>query len=665
MSEIKDIEEAFMEDIERMSENRANAQDDIAFARHGEQWPHEVRQSREREGRPCLTINRQQSFIRQVVNDSRQNKPQIKVKPVDDNADPETAEVLSGLIRNIEYTSNADVAYDTAIDNSTTCGFGFFRICTEYSGEDEFSQDILIKRITNPLSVVFDSYSESMDGSDWKRCFVIDWMRKDEAKHKYNAKESELKSFADELADGSDAGENSVRIAEYWEVKETPSKVLLLNDGTVITEEEFLKPHPEAGIPIKDLFEMQGVGVHKERKSTKRKVIQRIVGHDILEENEWAGIYIPVVPVFGDEYFYQGKRYFKSLIRDAKDAQRMFNYWRTASTELVALAPKAPFIGPVGAFTTDASKWKTANVKSHPFIEFDPVEGGAPQRQGFTGPPAGAIQEALNAADDMKAILGIYDASLGARSNETSGRAILARQREGDVSTFHFIDNLSKSIAHAGRILVDLIPKVYDQPRVVRILGLDGSSENKTVNEPFTDKDGVERMYDLKTGKYDVAVDTGPSFTTRREEAANQMIELLRAFPQAAPFIGDLLAKNLDWPGADEIQKRLQAMLPPQIKAAEGEKDPAALEAQVKQLTAQLQQGMALFQKLQAEHEAMKTTHDIDMKKLEIDAYNAETNRMKVQLQTADTVTDVMKKAHEMNQPEPVFNGQFIDNIPQ
>jgi hypothetical protein len=315
----------------------------------------------------------------------------------------------------------------------------------------------------------------------------------------------------------------------------------------------------------------------------------------------------------------EGRRHLRSLVRDAKDPQRMFNYWRTTSTELVALAPRAPFIGPRGAFKTDADKWATANVENHAYIEFDGPT--PPMRQEFGGVPAGALQEAMNASDDIKSILGLYDASLGAASNETSGRAILARQREGDVSTFHFVDNLSRAIRHAGRILIDLIPKVYAEPRILRVLGPGGEPSVVAVNQPAQPPgqggagqgDPNLGVYDLSAGKYDLTVEAGPSFTTRREEAANQMIELIRAFPQAAPVLGDLLAKNLDWPGADEIAQRLKALLPPQLQAQ--------AEAQA---AGQGQQVQALQQQLAA----LQADKTIQTRKLDIEQFRAETDRM-------------------------------------
>jgi hypothetical protein len=371
------------------------------------------------------------------------------------------------------------------------------------------------------------------------------------------------------------------------------------------------------------VFDALGVTVvGRPRQAASHKVTQRIVsGAAVLETVDWAGRFIPIVPVWGEELMVDGRRRLRSLVRDAKDPQRMFNYWRTTSTELVALAPKAPFIGRKGAFETDSAKWATANVKSHAYIEYDGPE--PPMRQGFAGVPAGALQEALNASDDMKAIMGLHDASLGARSNETSGRAIMARQREGDVSTFHYIDNLSRSIRHAGRILLDLIPKVYATARVVRVLGADGAAKSVGVAPGAQGGEqlkAIGRIYDLGAGRYDLTVRSGPSFTSRREEAATQMIELIRAYPAAAPVMGDLLARNLDWPGADEIAARLQALMPPQTRG---------MAPEVQAAKAQLGQLAQALAAAKAEIEALKQDRSHAARKLEIEAFEAETNRLR------------------------------------
>ena len=413
-------------------------------------------------------------------------------------------------------------------------------------------------------------------------------------------------------------------IAEYWRREAVAKTIVALSDGQVV----------ELAIyeTQKAMFDALGVSVvGRPRKVSSHKVTQSILtGAEVLETTDWAGKYIPIIPVYGEELHVDGKRRLRSLVRDAKDPQRMFNYWRTTSTELVALAPKAPFIGRKGAFDTDASKWASANVQTHAYIEYDGNE--PPMRQPFSGVPAGALQEALSASDDMKSIMGMYDASLGARSNETSGRAIMARQREGDVSTFHYIDNLSRAIRHAGRILIDLIPKVYSAPRVVRVLGASGEARSVAVNQkislpdPADEARKIEKIYDLAVGKYDLTVKSGPSFTSRREEAATQMIELIRAYPPAAPLIGDLLAKNLDWPGADEIAERLKAMLPPEIKQGEvkgGDPGAEAAKAQLAKLAQALQAAAAKIK-------ALEDDQGLAGRKLEIEAFEAQTRRMAV-----------------------------------
>ena len=667
---------------EAESENRKAWIDDVRFARLGEQWPDGVKRQREIDGRPCLTINRLPAMLRQVVNDARQNKPAIKVHPVDSGAKRETAEILNGLIRNIEYTSNADVAYDTALDHAVTGGFGYFRIDVDYACDDEFDLDIKICRIANPLTVYGDENSTAADSSDWNKAFITELYTEREFEKRWKgAEKSNWESSYRDLPDGWRDNE-LVRVAEWWTREEVPAKLLKLSDGMVLYVNEYMR--------IKDILDAQGITVVGERDTKTNKVKQKIIsGAEVLEENEWAGKYIPIVPVYGDEVMVEGKRHWISLTRWAKDPQQMFNYWRTASTELVALAPKAPYLGPKGAFNTDANKWATANNVSYPYIEYD----GAvmPQRQPFAGPPAGALQEALNASDDMKSTMGIYDAALGARSNETSGRAILQRQRESDTATFNYIDNLSRAIRHAGRVMVDLIPKVYNAPRIIRVIHEDGSNESVPINQPFTPDqakspqaqayeagktqetvDGLTRIYDVTTGKYDVTCEAGPSFSTKREEAAAQMIELGRMFPPMMQVAGDLLVKNLDWPGADDIADRLKAMLPPQLQGQSPQvmqmrQQMQQMDQMAKQAVGQLNQQIAqLQQQLQQEksHDAQAMLQaDIDRKKLEIDEYNAVTNRMKVtapamtpqdiQMLVVQTLRQALEAPQTEQQPPP------------
>lgn len=619
---LKDARAAFDLAREHEAENRREALDDIRFARLGEQWPGNVRRDRELDGRPCLTINRLPAFIRQVVNDARLNKPAIVCHPVDSGADPETAEIFNGLIRNIEQSSDAEVAYDTALDFAVTCGFGYFRINTRYTRDDAFDQDLVIERVANPFSIYGDPASTAADSSDWNTAFVVDTLSKADFQARWKGADPvDWTSDAYTGLSGPWVEGERVMVAEYWRREAVMRSIVALSDGQVMALDLYEQQ--------KAVFDALGVSVvGRPRQIPSHKVVQRIMtGAEVLETVDWAGKYIPIVPVYGEELHVDGRRRLRSLVRDAKDPQRMFNYWRTTSTELVALAPKAPFIGRKGAFETDAAKWSTANVQTHAFIEYDGPE--PPMRQPFSGVPAGALQEALNASDDMKSIMGLHDASLGARSNETSGRAIMARQREGDVSTFHYVDNLSRAIRHAGRILIDLIPRVYSTPRVLRVLGASGEARLAPVNQKFEaqaeDAAGevrkIEKIYDLGAGKYDLTVRSGPSFTSRREEAASQMIELIRAYPPAAPMIGDLLAKNLDWPGADEIAQRLSAMLPGQLKGVAPE---------VEQAKAQIAKFAQALQAAGAKIAALEQDRSHEVRKLEIDAFEAETNRMRI-----------------------------------
>lgn len=597
----EDVLEQAREDFARCREawedNHREAKDDIEFARLEKQWPDEVMLQRKLEKRPCLTFNKLPTFIRQVVNDARQNKPSVSVHPQDSSADKRTAQIYEGLIRNIEVTSDADIAYDTAIEHAVGQGFGFWRINTRYTCDDAFDQDIVIERIANPFTVYGDPRSTAGDSSDWNVAFITDLMSREDFEREYpDAEKVDWDhDFANcpEWLDG-----DSVIVAEYWTRKKVKREIVALSDGSVIDAKEIEKnPQNFEGLQV----------VGKPRVVETYKVTQRIMsGAEELKKVEWAGKYIPIVPVYGDEVFDEkGKRHLRSLIRSAKDGQRTYNYMRTTGIEGLALQPRIPYIGEEGAFDADPN-WQTSNSQSHAYLEYAKGKQ-APQRQPLPAHYSAAFQEALGASDDMKAVMGIYDPSLGARSNETSGRAIMARQREGDVSTFHFIDNLSRSVRHGGRIIIDLIPKVFSTERMIRTLGEDlkpESVQNVQVGPtgqavaPQQDEAGniIGHIYDLTVGKYDLTVSSGPSFTSRREEAAMQMQELIRAEPSIAPIIGDLYAKNLDWPGADEIAERLKRMVPPQALGEQGPQVPPEVQQHIAQQGQVIQQGQQVLQ---------------------------------------------------------------------
>lgn len=599
---LAEAREQFKECAEAESDDRKTAVEDVRFARLGEQWPDKIAKGRELEGRPSLVINTLPAFLRQVVNDARQNKPSIKVHPVDDGADPETAEVINGLIRNIEYTSNADVAYDTATESATGGGFGYWRIGADYSYDDSFEMDLSIKRIRNPFSVYGDPYSTEADSCDWDVTFIVNRLSQGQWERKHGKKAKV--AWADEDSWGGDPWRDTDGCleAEWWKREEIDREIeLYLNHVTgqpLVLEKGAIEKD-------EDLMALASVGALEFKASREAKswrVTQRIMsGAEILETRKWPGKYIPIVPVYGDEFDIEGKVYRRSLINNAKDPSRERNYWRSYAAEMIALAPKAPYIGPAG-FAKSDDRWETVNSASHPYLEYD---GAQPPARQFADTTAGAsaMRQAMQASDDIKATMGLFDASLGQKSNETSGRAIIARQREGDVATFHFIDNKTRAIRHTGRILIDLIPHFYDKERIVRVIGEDGKQTPVKVNGPYekTGEDGqpmkdemgqaITALHDLTVGKYDLVVTSGPSVTTQRLESVNAITEIIRAYPPAAPILAPELLKKMDWSGADKIAEKLEAQssgqLPPEVTKLieEGKAKIAEQEQQIQQLT--------------------------------------------------------------------------------
>lgn len=564
--DLKDIKARYKESSEVSAFSRKAAEDCIKFARLGQQWPEDLSNIRNSEGRPCLVINRLPAFIRQIVNDARMSKPAIITRPVDNGADPHTSTVINGMIRHIERASTADVAYDTAIDHAATGGFGFIRMDMDYAHCDSFDMELIVERVPNPLNVFWDVTSTRFDARDWSYAFIIDEVEISEF-HRRFGKKSEPVDFSADLDPRmrSDAVE-SVVVAEGWTRELKTRKLLLIRfpDGSLQTiRESDLEERVNAGMILPGSFE-----VAREREAEYGHVTRRFLsGDDVLQEDEWAGSTIPIAPVWGDEVVIDGKRHFRSMVTDAMDPQRQFNYWRSAATELVALAPKAPFVAPIGSIPpSERGKWETANTRSHAVLFYDPSQGNMPTRQPFAGVPAGAVNQAMLSADDMKAVIGLHDASMGAQGNETSGRAIMARQREGDVSNFHFIDNLNRAIRYLGQCMVELIPHVYSSRSAVRILGDDNEETIAQLNpNPGTGTvmgpDGEPLLYDLSVGHYDVDVKAGPSFGTQREEAREAMMEIVRSVPDAGMYMADLLFESFDWPGADKLAERARMLV--------------------------------------------------------------------------------------------------------
>lgn len=582
----------------RESANRQEALDDLKFKK-GDQWPEWAKATRTIDKRPCLTINKMKTFVHQITNDQRQNRPAINVSPVGDKSDPETAKMLKGLIRQIERQSNADVAYDTGFDSAVSNGWGYWRIRTDYEDDDTFDQVIKISRIRNPFRVYLDPDHEEPDGSDAQWAFLSDLIPRKEFEDQWpdaNPMAWTEGGVGDEYKSWST--QSHIRIAEYFCFENEERNLVALKNGHVGYEDEL-------DDSLMKQIEADPDFIERERVVQVKKIHwYKITAYDILEENEWAGKWIPIVKVIGDETDIEGKVHYAGMIRDAKDAQRMYNFWATTEAELLALAPKAPWIMEEGQVEGHEDRWRQSNVKSLPYLLYKGISLGGkqappPQRQQFMPPPAGVIQAKIAAAQDMQATTGIrFDATLQERTYDESGKALRELKRTGDLGNFHYVDNLSRSLRHTGRILIDLIPKIYDTPRVLTILREDGSEErvkiDPSLGKPHDKQnlpDGrVERLYNPKLGDYEVAVTVGPSYATKRAEAADSMLAFMKAVPQAGPFVGDLIAKNMDWPGAEEISARLASQLPPGIMDKQLDQLPPEAKGMVINLRNQLQQ---------------------------------------------------------------------------
>lgn len=593
---------------------RKQALEDLRF-RAGDQWPDDVKTQRNLDGRPCLTINRLPQFIRQITNDQRQNRPSIKVYPVDEKADEDTAKVLQGLIRHIEYNSNADMAYDTAFESAVVTGRGFFRIITDYCSPRSFDQEIQIKLIENSMTVFFDPFSVQPDGSDANRCLIAEDVSK--ADYKEMHPDSILGGSDDwsALGAGSEGWitNDSCRIAEYFIRRYKPKKIALLSNGDVI-DAEGLDENTDLG--YHDEQKLKPITV-KDVRETMEPVIKwfKIAGHEILEKTEWPGHWIPVVPVYGDRINVDGKKIFEGIVRHAKDPQRMYNYWSSNETEVIALAPRAPFIGVAGQFEGFEDKWRDANRRNFPYLETNPVTVAGtpappPQRNVYEPPVAAITQAKALSADDLKATTGIYDSALGAQAVESSGIAIQRRNHQSQVSNFHFIDNMTRALRHAGRVIINLIPSIYDAPRAERILKDNGESDIVALNKIFQGPDGKNKIHDLTIGEYDVAIETGPSYATKRLEAAASMEKVIKAYPQLMGIAGDILVGAMDWAGADELAERIKKTIPPNL-LEDDKKIPIPPQAQ-----AQMQQMNTMIQSLT---QSLNTANAIiENKKLEL-----------------------------------------------
>lgn len=637
MSVVERAKKKYDSDSQCWSSIYAAARSDLAFLSDDEfaQWNEREAKRRADSGRPVLTIDQLGQFVHRVANSVRQNTPSISVIP-SDGGDVDTADIFKGLIRNIEYLSGADDIYDTACNFAIKCSIGFIRVDHDYVNDESFNQELKIYRVVNPLAITIDANSIMVDGSDAMHGHVLEPISVAEFKRRFPGKEvcsfDSKDNLAKELTD-----EDMVTICEYFEIKIEDVEMGLLPDGS-----------------IEDV--RQGVEYKRTRTKQKRTVMRyTLSGKEELEKTTFPGKYIPLIPVYGEEAWKEGKRHIFSLIRKSKDAQRMYNYWKSLETEMLQRQPKAYTLVAEGQIEEYLDDWADPDKAVALTYKTTDAEGNpvaAPQILQPPTIPAGFVNASRGAVDDIKSTMGIYNAALGQISNETSGVAIARRKEEGDVATYHFPDNLAKSIAHVGRVLVSAIPEIYDTPRIIRIIGLEDDVETVGINGMMTEEQ--EREYDLTQGQYDVRVVTGVSYATKRQETADFLNEIVARNPQMLEVIGDILFENMDVAGAQAIAERLKRIMKPELLEEGDTPDPEkmqlmqALEAAAQQLEAAQAEAVKLQEQLKDKQAENVIKAEEVARKAEEDRRNHEIKMMELQLEAQKNEQDADYKAREL-----------------
>lgn len=622
------------------------------------QWPDNIRQQRDVDQKPCLTINKTAQQNLQIVNDAKKNKPGVNIRPVGDEATYDAAEAYEGIVRHVEYISNATTAYDKASETQVEGGVGYWRVVTDYENDDSFDQEIYIRRVSDPLTIFTDPDAKEADGSDARFGFVFEDVPRDEFLDEYPDDEDIITQAALGYGNGW-IDKDHVRVAEYYKQIEKKDKLVAFTSP----ETKELMTMRKSDIP-QDIY--KALKEANDPNFKTRDIIDhevkwyKIVGDKIVDRADWLGKYIPIVKIVGTETIINGIMDRKGHTRSSKDPQRMYNYWSSCGVEQGALQTKTPWLAPAEAIEGYENYWRTANTVNYSVLPYNALrdDGSQIPTPTRTDPPvmASAYLEGMKvSANEMMMASGQYEATMGEKSNETSGKAISERQRQGDTATYHFIDNLAIGIRYTGKILIDLIPKVYDTKRVRKILAKDGTETEVTIDPQAKQafqatqlKDGkaIAAIFNPSVGKYDVQADVGPNYATQRQEAFNAFSNIAAQSPELMGVIGDLLFKSADFPGADEIAERLERMVPAQAKGGPS--------MEITQLQGQLKNMQGVVTKLLEElsHEKLKIKSREEQK--DIDAYEAITKRLDVILDkmvvtpkdSAQMLHDVMVQEH-------------------
>ena len=575
--------------------NREAFSKDMKFYLGEDQWDTGIKKERDTDGRPSLTINQLPRFVDQIIGDIRLNRPRIKTRPESDDATVEMAKVFDGIIKNIEYQSVAETVYDNAAESMVAGGLGAWRVVTKYV-DDSFDQDIRIEWIPNPLSVYFDPRPFDLDKTFAEWCFVTEWLSKDEFTDRYS--DVDPKSLPD-VGSGDTEGwfeKDKVKIAEYWIREAITKKIVQFSDGTVLDEDKAADRLEQEkakrtmlevttpGAPVPPM-----VSVVAERTVDSHRIRRYIIcGSGTLEGPEdFPGSIIPIVPLYGKMVVVDGKRHIRGMVRNSADPCRMYNYWRSAEVEFVALQPKSPWIATAKQIEGFENDYKEANRRNIAVLRYnpDPSTPTPPQRAQPPVASPGMFQGSTQSLEDIKATMGMNDASLGLSGNERTGKAISARQVAGDTGNFPYVDNLCRALRLTGRIIIGIVPKVFDTSRMLRLREHTGEEQLVPVNTPSRGEGGEPIITnDLTIGRYGVIVDTGPSFSTMRQEAASGMMEFGMNYPEARSYIQDLVAKSQDWEFAQEISDRLKRLVPPGVLK---DIDPSTVPPDPKQVIAE------------------------------------------------------------------------------
>lgn len=583
------------------------------------QWPDTLLTTRDLDQKPSLTVNKTRIHCLQIVNDAKQNKPGIKVHPTTNEATYEAAEVYEDVVRHIEYQSRAPQAYDQAMYKEVFGGWGYCRVVTEYvrprsDSPDEldrpelWDQEIFIRGVPDPLTVYLDPDAKEPDKSDSEYGFVFDDMPHDRFKREFPGEDEALTPTPMGMFD-TWISDNHIRVAEYWRRQHTTFRIVSVVDPSTGMRRTAKKSEIDPEL-LKMLRKEPGAQYRERDTEIVQVQCFKIAGSKIVDRYDWAGEYIPIVPAIGEEVVIDGQMDRKSHVRYLKDPQRMYNYNTSAEVEFGALQTKIPYVGPAKAFEGFEDYYETANVQNLAFLPYNDWDDDgqrkieAPKRQ---EPPsaAGAFMKGMEVAQaEMMMASGQYQSQFGQNENATSGKAINERQRQGDNATYHFVDGQAIMVRQLGRIVVDLIPKIYDTVRILHIRGEDGATKTIMIDPEAQEavqkredaqKRQVELIFNPNIGKYGVEADVGPSFATRRQEAWNAIVQILTQSPQLIPVVGDLLFQNADFPGADEIARRLRRLAPPAAlgdgpnpEQAQMGEQMEALQAAIGDLNAQL-----------------------------------------------------------------------------